>query len=105
MKKIEGYTNGPWAVLDTAGETIIADRPGEGMFSIASTKNHSAIGDQQRANAELIANAPETYERCVALEAMMKEMIELVDRRWGYPNDASSRQDILSRAEKLMEEK
>lgn len=107
MKKIEGYTKGPWR-WGAEDSCSCGGTPLEGDGSdpvLVIYESHGGGAMPNPANAELIASAPETYERCVALESMLKEMIDLVEHRWGYPNDASSRQDIVGRAEKLLEEK
>lgn len=72
MKKIEGYTKGPWRCnpgLRSDADYQVWDSDG----------NYLTMGGaEHKANAELIASAPETYERCVALEeenGMMRSQI------------------------------
>jgi hypothetical protein len=65
------HTPGPWTELDNTGDIIIADRPGEGMFTIASLENQSPRGDEKCANARLIAAAPELLE---ALKGVFAEL-------------------------------
>ncbi len=62
MKRIEGYTKGPWVC-----------RPGQESdeaYDVWDKEGNYLTTDyaEHKANAELIAAAPETYERCVALE-------------------------------------
>jgi hypothetical protein len=61
------HTPGPWVLLDNEGDIVIADRPGEGLYTLASTKNHSPRGSEKLANAKLIAAAPDLLE---ALESI-----------------------------------
>ena len=100
MKRIEGYTRGPWKakgaeILSGGGIVAICPVPQKGgVFGVVGNK-------------ELIAAAPETYERCVALEAMLVDAIDIIGFFGNPPKMAQSLRicEFAEKAKKLLEEK
>lgn len=76
MKRIEGYTKGPWEISTKGGRTI---------SSVIIVDGESCYGSdvcdvEDTKDAELIASAPETYERCVAYEEALREMMAAIPK-------------------------
>jgi hypothetical protein len=95
---VSAHTPGPWTVLPPESGTddylrVRGTRLG-GRYKIANVLSAVPLGanpieaEEASANARLIAAAPELLE---ALRAAQ----ELIERRWGYPDDASSREVTL----------
>jgi len=73
MRKIEGYTKGPWQVSEERCEHTCC-------FTTAVISGDDRICECDDENAELIAAAPETYERCVAYEEALREMMAAIPK-------------------------
>lgn len=105
LKKIEGFTPGPWKV--TTGihsETTDSYDSGDVWFNI-NGEDHNVIGEtlygrcldateeEARANAELMAYAPELYQlagryrdECDRLRQGLVECLQMMEQTMAYRN-------------------
>ncbi len=89
MKKIEGYTPKPWKKDGNRVLGPLRNTPTEQNPETVVAQCHAYCGPsgdhffserEVAANAELIASAPETYERCVVYEDALRKMMAAIPK-------------------------
>ena len=124
MKKIEGYTKGPWRACrsgeDFSGPFYPLDDDEKAEFeakpltSIEAADGttvfnaHDLFTFKNNADAELIAAAPETYERCVKLEDLLARIIGTCGTeasKFSGGHVSAMRYELYVEAKKLLEDK
>jgi hypothetical protein len=78
---MKGYTPGPWAI-DERGFTFIIHKPGDGYITrdVCRMDGSTMAAFDQRANARLIASAPEMVDTITRLKDEIARLKEEVER-------------------------
>jgi len=100
MSNIKGYTKGPWEIWESIPDGDGYRSIHAGPVIVARLKAPVPFCHEDHANAHLVAAAPETYERCLALEEVLAEFLA-----WANIGDKSPSVGLRDKAKKLLEEK
>jgi hypothetical protein len=79
MKEIKGFTPGPWGIA--ADRYLYANVNGN-FRQIATFDKDDDWEEEQSANKEIIAAAPELYAECWKLTRQREELVKALEMLW-----------------------